>query len=131
MKNGILFLLLVLFPFSSYASQYLYVESEKDLPRVANNIRHFLDDESDAIKKIQENGDDFSKDNCLELVRGKSFLMSDFRSNPYEFKIQLRNTFKYVVQNQKLITEKINNKEIDPDFLYGLWFLNSIVSQIN
>ena len=131
MKNRMFFLLMILFSVSSYASQYLHIESEQDLPRVSNNIRHFLDNESDVIKKIQGNSDDFSKENCEQLARGKSFLMADFRSNPYEFKIQLRNALKYVVNNQRVILEKIDNKDIDPDFVYGLWFLNSAISQLN
>ena len=129
MKKIMLFWVsLIIIPFSLHASQYLRIETEEDLPIVSNNIRHFLDTESETIDKIKDEKT-FSKENCKKIILGKSYLMADFRNNSDDFKNQLRSSFNYITSNKEVIEEKIKNTEIDSNFLYGLWFLHNLTSQ--
>lgn len=127
-KSLIFFLLILLIPFSIKASQYIDIKTEEDLPRVAANIRHFLETESENIESLQKE-EDFSNDVCKKIVLGRSFIMSDFRISPKEFKIQLKETIAYVIKNQSLIEEKMEKTEID-SLMYGLWVIQNVVSKL-
>lgn len=112
-----------------YASRYLLIEDEKDLPIVSNNVRHFLDTEKEIFSKISKSKT-FSEEDCKKVIIGNSFLMVNFRNNPNEFKEQLKAVFKYIANNKKVVADKIEKNEIDSNFLQGLWFLHKLTSQV-